>query len=94
MVSSGWMRGGRGEVDGDGYGERWKCRIVLKAYELLSRVLFKVEGWDLQSTDSEDANQSCFLTPVQIETTNDGHWKNDDGEIKYDVDRRVRADEH
>ena len=53
-----------------------------------------VEGWDLQSTDSEDANQSCFLTPVEIETTNDGHWKNDDGEIKYDVDRRVRADEH
>lgn len=43
----------------------------------------------LRSADCEDGQQGLFLSPRKVQTPDDRHRENDDGEIRQDVDGRI-----
>lgn len=45
----------------------------------------------LQASDREDSRQGCLLATIQIQAANDGHRKDDDREVRRDVDGSIRA---
>ena len=54
-----------------------------------NRARFEIWSY-LQSTDSKYPKQDLLLAPSQVQTPNDRHGKNDDCEVRYDIQSRIR----